>query len=109
MDQWVVTDSMGDGGAGVVDQDDQAGVALVGELDDDGLGRVVDVPEDPLAVDVERARGDDAGDVRAGGPDPLGLPDRTGINGGPRTLASGMARRLLSAQSLSRPSISTTR
>src|SRR5262249_51714178 len=88
--------------------DDEPGVPLVMQLDDDGLGGIADVPEDVLAVDVERAGRDHARHVRAGRADALGLLHYTRSAVAPRTLLSGTSRRLLSAQSLSIPSISTT-
>jgi len=51
---------------GVGDFDEEFVVALVVEVDDDGVFGVMDVPEDALAVLIEGARGDDAGKVRAG-------------------------------------------
>jgi hypothetical protein len=45
---------------------------FVGQFDDDSLGRVMDVPEDPLPGDVEGTCGDDAGHVRAGARMPFG-------------------------------------
>src|SRR5579862_6093775 len=46
--------------------DDQLVVALVMEFDHDRLLRVVNVPEDSLAVLIEGACGDNAGDLGAG-------------------------------------------
>src|SRR5439155_20000353 len=43
----------------VVDSDHQTAVAVVLEFDDDGVGWVAHVPEDPLAVVMERANNDD--------------------------------------------------
>lgn len=55
----------GYGGGGVGDFDDELAVVVVAELDDDGVVGVVDVPEDALIVLIERAGGNDSGDVRA--------------------------------------------
>jgi hypothetical protein len=70
-----------DGRPGVVDLNDQAGVALVGEFDHDGLRRILDVPEDLLAVEVERARRDHTGHVGARSADPLGIGGDAGVRG----------------------------
>jgi len=56
----------GDGGLGGGDFDEELVVALVMEVDDDGVFGVMDVPEDALAVLIEGARGDDAREVGAG-------------------------------------------
>src|SRR6478735_2379672 len=51
----------GHGRAGVIDLENQTGVLLVCEFDHDGFRRVLDVPEDLVAVVVESARDDHAG------------------------------------------------
>ena len=59
------------GGFGIVHFHDQFLISLVVQVNDNGFLRVMNVPEDPLAVLIERACRNDSGQVRSGHPNPV--------------------------------------
>ncbi len=59
------------GGLWVGDLDDQFVVPLVFQFNHDRTVRVVDIPENPLAVLIKRASDEHSGNIGAGHPNPV--------------------------------------